>query len=107
MVKNPSANAGVTGDAGLILGLGRSPGEEMATHSSVLAWRTPWKGAWWATVHGVSESDATKQLSTHAHAESHPGKNLGKCDEELMFKELNSILQHFHLSSSSQKSWRP
>ena len=30
------------GDPGLILGSGRSPGEGMATHSSILAWRTPW-----------------------------------------------------------------
>ena len=28
MVKNPSANTGDTGDAGLTLGLGRSPGVE-------------------------------------------------------------------------------
>ena len=27
----------------------------MATHSSILAWRTPW-GVWWATVHGVTKS---------------------------------------------------
>ena len=27
---------------GLIPGSGRSPGEETATHSSILAWRTPW-----------------------------------------------------------------
>ena len=27
--------------------------KEMATHSSVLAWRIPWTGAWRATVHGV------------------------------------------------------
>ena len=27
--------------------------KEMATHSSVLAWRTPETGAWWAAVHGV------------------------------------------------------
>ena len=27
---------------GLIPGSGRSPGEEMATHSSILARRTPW-----------------------------------------------------------------
>ena len=30
------------GDPGLISGLGRSPGEGMATHSSILAWRIPW-----------------------------------------------------------------
>ena len=39
MVKNPPTNAG---DAGLIPGLGRSPGRGHATHSSVLAWRIPW-----------------------------------------------------------------
>ena len=36
-VKNLPANAGDSGDVGLIPGLGRSPGKEMATHSSVLA----------------------------------------------------------------------
>ena len=29
-------------DLGSIPGLGRSPGEEMATHSSILAWKIPW-----------------------------------------------------------------
>ena len=30
----------------------------MATHSSILAWRIPLdRGAWWAIVHGVTESD--------------------------------------------------
>ena len=28
--------------SGLIPGWGRSPGEGMATHSSILAWRIPW-----------------------------------------------------------------
>ena len=38
------------------------PGEdalekEMATHSSILAWRTPWtETAWWATVPGVTKN---------------------------------------------------
>ena len=33
--------------------------EGMATHSSILAWRTPMdKGAWWVTVLGVAESQA-------------------------------------------------
>ena len=30
--------------------------EGMATHSSILAWRIPWTGAWWSTVHGVTKS---------------------------------------------------
>jgi len=31
--------------------------EEMATHSSILAWRIPMdRGAWWATVHGITKS---------------------------------------------------
>ena len=42
MVKNSPANAGDIRDMGLIPGLGRSPGEGMATHSSILAWRIPW-----------------------------------------------------------------
>ena len=29
----------------------------MATHSSILAWRIPWREEpWWATVHGVAKS---------------------------------------------------
>ena len=31
--------------------------KEMATHSSILAWKIPMeKGAWWATVHRVAKS---------------------------------------------------
>ena len=31
--------------------------KEMATHSSILAWKIPWtRGAWWAAVHGVAKS---------------------------------------------------
>ena len=41
-VKNLPANAGDTGDLGLILG-GEDPLEKgMATHPSVLTWRIPW-----------------------------------------------------------------
>ena len=42
MVKNPTADAGDVRDAGLIPGLGRSPGEGRGNHSSILAWRFPW-----------------------------------------------------------------
>ena len=45
------------GDLGLIPGLGRSPGRRHATCSSILAWRIPMdRGAWRATVHGVTKS---------------------------------------------------
>ena len=30
--------------------------KEMATHSSVLAWRTPGTGVWWAAIYGVTQS---------------------------------------------------
>ena len=36
MVKNPSANEGDPGDAGLICGFGRSPGGEHGNHASTL-----------------------------------------------------------------------
>ena len=42
VVKNPPASAEDVREAGLIPGSGRSPGEGMATHSSVLAWEIPW-----------------------------------------------------------------
>ena len=39
MVRNPPAKAG---DEGSIPGSGRSPEEETAAHSSILAWEIPW-----------------------------------------------------------------
>ena len=42
VVKNLPANAGDERDSCSIPRLGRFPGEGIATHSSVLAWRIPW-----------------------------------------------------------------
>ena len=39
VVKNPPVSAGLGNS---IPESGRSPGEEMATHSSILAWEIPW-----------------------------------------------------------------
>ena len=45
------------GDLGSIPGMGSSPEEGMATHSSILAWRIPMdSGAWRATVHAGANS---------------------------------------------------
>ena len=42
--------------------------EEMATHSSILAGKTPMdRGAWWAMVHGVTKSWTLLSDSTHTH----------------------------------------
>ena len=60
MVKNPPANARDVRDAGLIPGLGRSPGNPlqkgMATRSRILAWKIPWTEEPVATVHGIAQS---------------------------------------------------
>ena len=53
------------GDQGSVPGLGRSPGGGNATCSSILAGKIPWRGAWRATVHGVSKSQT--RLNTHTH----------------------------------------
>ena len=57
MIKNPPANAGDTGDAGLIPGKGRSPGGGNANPLQGSCLKLPMhRGGWWATVHGVTES---------------------------------------------------
>ena len=43
--------------------------KEMATHSSVLAWRIPGTGgAWWAAIYGVTQSQTRlKRLSSSSY----------------------------------------
>ena len=42
------------------LGWENPPEKEMATHSHILAWKSPMnRGAWQATVHGIAESEMT------------------------------------------------
>ena len=57
VVTNLSANAGAAGDSGLIPGLGRSPGEGNGNpfQCSCLG-NARDRGAWWATVHGVTKT---------------------------------------------------
>jgi len=53
VVKNPPANAG---DAGLIPGSGRSPGEGNGNPLWYSCLENPMdRRAWWATVHGVAK----------------------------------------------------
>ena len=69
MVKNLSADAGDTGDAGSIPVLGRYSrgGNGNWLHYSCLE-NSMDRGGWQATVHGITkESDMTLLLSTHTH----------------------------------------
>ena len=89
VVKNPPANAR---DGGSIPGLGRSPGEG---NGKLLQYSCPGnpmdRGAWWATVPGVAESDMIEHASTNsslcfwqgAGSDSTPRKrrNLGQYSE--------------------------
>ena len=61
MVKNQPANSGDIGDAGLIPGSGRSPGEGHGNPLQSSCLENPMdRGAWWATVHGVTELDVAE-----------------------------------------------
>ena len=65
LVKNPTSNARGT----RIRPLGwKFPLEgEIAIHSSILAWKIPWTGAWQATICRAAKSQTrVKQLSMHA-----------------------------------------
>ena len=55
--KESTCNIEDIGDMGSIPGLGRSLEEEVATHSSILAWNIPWtEEPDKLTVHGVTKS---------------------------------------------------
>ena len=60
------------GDLGLISGLGRSLEKEMATHSSILAWRIAWtEEPGGLQSMGCKESDMTERLRFHFFKQYH------------------------------------
>ena len=64
VVKNLPADAGDTGDAGLIPGSERSPGAGNDYPLQYSCLENPMdRGTWWVTVHGAAESDTNKWLS--------------------------------------------
>ena len=64
-VKNPPANAG---DTGLIPGSGRFPGEGTGYPLQLSCLKNPMDGgAWWATAHGIAESQTRLCSWAHTH----------------------------------------
>ena len=68
-IKNPPANAGDAGDTGSIAGWGRSAGGGHGNPLQCSCLEIPMdRGALWATVHGIAESDmmeVTEQACMH------------------------------------------
>ena len=109
MVKNPPASGGDARDMGSISGSGRSPGEGNGNPLQCSCLGNPMdRGAWWATVCGVTESDTTEQL-THTyihiiyniyiciHAVNTPGQREGNTESLLSFPPKLSYSPVEHL----------
>ena len=72
MVKNSPTNAGDTGDTGSIPGLERYPGEGNGNSLQYSYLENSMdRGAWWATMHGIPESNMTEHAHTHASIHKH------------------------------------
>ena len=68
LVKNLPASAGDARNGGLILVLRRSPGVGNGNPLQYFCLENFMdRGAWWASVHGVTESNVTERLSIHTH----------------------------------------
>ena len=79
MIKNPPANAGDTGNMALVPGSGRSPGEGSGNPLQYSCLGNPMdRGAWWATVHGVSKSwTQLSDYAQHSTVTEHPDDGSG------------------------------
>ena len=76
------ASACNVGDPGLIPGSGRSPGEGNGNPLQYSCLENPTDGgAWWAAVHGVTESETTEQPHFYCHFQTYFEniKNPGVC----------------------------
>ena len=72
-VKNPPANAGDTRDMGSIPGLGKSLEEANGNTLQYSFWENPMdRGAWWATVHGVTKSQTRLSIHIPRYSVVHP-----------------------------------
>ena len=70
MIKNPSASARDTREAGLVLGWGRSPGVGNGNLLQYSCLENPMgRGTWWTTVHGVTKNRTWLSDKAHMHTQ--------------------------------------
>ena len=56
--------------------------KEMATHSSILAWRIPETGSWWAAIGGVAQSRTRlMRLSSSSSSEIQGDRYIGLAEK--------------------------
>ena len=92
--------------------------KEMETHSSVLAWRIPGTGAWWAAVYGVAQSQTRlsdftfifhlhaleKEMATHSSVLALENPRDGRAWWAAVYGVAQSRTRLKRLSSSSSSS---
>ena len=66
--------------------------KEMATHSSVLAWRTPGTGAWWAAIYGVTQSWTWLMWLSSSSSSESDVDNLYMCMLAISISSLEKFL---------------
>ena len=97
LVKNPPANSGNRRDLALIPGSGRPPrgGNGNSLQYSFL--ENPMdRGAWWAAVHGVTQSQT--ELSYLAWAHTHTSSLFGKAEESWKLKQRLIFMFSFQIT---------
>ena len=99
MVKNLPANAGDARDEGSIPGSGRSPGEERATHPSILAWKMSW-----TVESGRLQSMASQRVRHNRATENtHTHRKLYLFITDLLATRINCHLPGKHMWFMSPK----
>ena len=108
VVKNLPANAGDSGDAGLIPGLGRSPGGGNGSLLQYSSQENPMdRGAWQATVHGVTKNwtwlSNRARVHTHTHTHTHTSEyrglflKLSFVNLDVVFLDVRSLIYEVYI----------
>ena len=62
---------------------------EIATHSSVLAWRIPGMGAWWAAIYGVAQSRTRLKRLSSSSKQTDQHKTDSNCSDSNAKKNVS------------------
>ena len=77
--------------------------EEMATHSSILAWRIPWSEGPWRTPWGRKESDETERLT---HTQKDVLFSIGNWNAKVRSQETPGVTRKFDFGVQNEARQR-